>query len=76
LVVLGLGSLGFGSLIGRYHWWFIGAAITLLAYAWRSYMKEARRCRAASCEMAQGKFTRTILVLASIVVATFVWWSL
>ena len=41
LVLLGLGSLGFGALIGRYHWWFIGAAIALLTYAWRSYLKEA-----------------------------------
>ncbi|MBI2104375.1 MAG: cation transporter [Candidatus Omnitrophica bacterium] len=72
LVVLGLGSLGFGALIGRYHWWFIGAAITLLIYAWRSYVKEARHCKAASCEMARGKTTRTVLLLASVVVAVFV----
>jgi copper chaperone CopZ len=72
LVVLGLGSLGFGALIGRYHWWFITTAIGLLAVAWRSYLKEAGRCRAASCEMVQGKTTRTALILASAVVAVFV----
>ncbi|MBI3454890.1 MAG: cation transporter [Candidatus Rokubacteria bacterium] len=72
LVLAGLGSLGFGALIGRYHWWFIGAAIALLAYAWRSYLKEARRCKTASCEMARGKTTRTMLILASVVVAVFV----
>lgn len=72
LVLLGLGSLGFGALIGRYHWWFIGAAIALLAYAWRSYLTEARRCKTASCEMARGKTTRTVLLLASVVVAVFV----
>jgi len=72
LVLLGLGSLGFGALIGRYHWWFIGAAIALLAVAWRSYLKEARRCKTASCEMARGKTTRTVLLLASVVVAVFV----
>jgi len=72
LVLLGLGSLGFGALIGRYHWWFIGAAIALLAYAWRSYLKEARQCKTASCEMARGRTTRTVLLLASVVVAVFV----
>jgi len=72
LVLLGLGSLGFGALIGRYHWWFITAAIGLLAMAWRSYLKEAGRCRTARCEMAGGQRTRTALLLASVVVAVFV----
>ncbi len=72
LVLLGLGSLGFGTFLGRYHWWFIAAAIILLTIAWRSYLKEAGRCRAASCEMAQGKTTRAVLTLASVVVAVFV----
>jgi len=72
LVLLGLGSLGFGAVLGRYHWWFILAAIGLLAFAWRSYRKEAERCQAASCEMVQGKTTRTALILASVVVAVFV----
>ena len=72
LIFLGLGSLGFGAVLGRFHWWFIGAAIALLAFAWRSYAKEAHRCRTESCKMAQGKTTRTALILASVVVATFV----
>jgi len=72
LVLLGLGSLGFGAVLGRYHWWFIGTAIALLAYAWRSYLKEVARCTAASCEMARGHTTRTALSLASAVVALFV----
>jgi len=72
LVLLGLGSLGLGAVLGRYHWWFILAAIALLAIAWRSYPKEAGRCRTARCEMAGGKTTRTALLLASVVVAAFV----
>ncbi|MBI3292251.1 MAG: hypothetical protein HYZ73_05525, partial [Elusimicrobia bacterium] len=52
LMLVGLGSLGVGALIGRYHWWFIGAAIILLTVAWRSDLKEAGRCRTAHCEMA------------------------
>lgn len=72
LVLAGLGGLGFGALIGRYHWWFIGAAMALLIYAWRSHLKETHRCKAASCEMARGQTTRTVLTLASVVVAVFV----
>lgn len=72
LVLLGLGSLGFGAILGRYHWWFIAAAMAILTFAWRSYLKEAGRCRTAHCEMAQGKTTKTVLILASTVVAAFV----
>ncbi len=72
MVLLGLGSLGFGALIGRYHWWFIVAAIALLTHAWRSYLKEAGRCRTTRCEMAGGARTRVALLLASMVVAVFI----
>ena len=72
LIALGLGSLGVGAVLGRYHGWFILAAIGLLTYAWRSYVKEAHRCRAASCEMAQGTITRIVLIVASVIVTVFV----
>ena len=72
LVLLGLGGLSFGALIGRYHWWFIVAAIALLTVAWRSYLKEAGQCRTTRCEMAGGTRTRTALLLASMVVAVFI----
>ena len=72
LVLLGLGGLGAGAFLGRYHWWFIVAAMTLLAVAWRRYRTEAGRCRAARCEMAGGRRARTALLLASTVVAVFV----
>ena len=72
LVLVGLGSLGLGAFFGRYHWWFIGAAIGLLTFAWRSYFKEKRRCTTAHCEMASGQTTKWTLLLASAVVAAFV----
>ena len=72
LIALGLGSLGIGALLGRAHWWFIVAAMAMLTFAWRRYLKEASRCKAASCEMARGKTTQTVLLLASAVVAVFV----
>ena len=71
LLFLGLGTLGFGAVIGRYHWWFILGAMGLLAFAWRSYLREARQCRTSHCEMAQGKTTRFVLILASLIVALF-----
>jgi len=72
LVLLGLGSLGFGAFFGRYHWWFIMAAIGLLTFAWRSYFKEKRRCTTAQCAMEKGQTTKWTLLLASTVVAVFV----
>ena len=72
LAALGLGSLGFGAAIGRYHGWFLIGASVLLAIAWRSYLTKARRCRTARCEMAHGKATRVVLIAASVIVAFFV----
>ncbi len=72
LVLLGLGSLGIGAALGRFHWWFLMAAIGLLAYGWRGYVKEQGRCRAGHCEMPRSKSTRTVLSAASVIVAAFV----
>ena len=72
LVVTGLGSLGVGSLLGRFHWGFIGGALALLLYAWRVYFKKRSHCRAASCEMEGGKTTRWALLVASLIVLTLI----
>lgn len=72
LVLLGLGSVGIGAALGRFHWWFLLVALGLLAYGWRVYGKEQGRCRATHCEMPRGKITRTGLGIASLVVAIFV----
>lgn len=71
LIGLGLGGLGFGAVLGRYHWYFILAAALLLSFAWRNYFKERKSCESAHCEMEGKKMTRNILVLASAVVLTF-----
>lgn len=71
LVLLGLGSLGIGAVLGRFHWWFLGAALILLTAAWRRYFQERRRCATERCEMASGTPTRWTLLVASLVVAVF-----
>ena len=71
LVLLGLGGLGFGAVIGKYHGWFIAGAGVLLMLAWRNYFKEKKFCESAHCEMESKKMTRTILTFATAVVLTF-----
>ena len=71
LVLLGLGSLGIGAVLGRFHWWFLGAALVLLTTAWRRYFQERRRCATERCEMASRAPTRWTLLIASLVVAAF-----
>lgn len=71
LVLLGLGGLGLGAVLGRYHWYFLLVAVALLTVAWRAYIKERRRCNTAGCQMAQGNVTTWTLLLASAVVAGF-----
>jgi len=72
LVLLGLGSLGIGSVLGRFHWTFVGVAFVLLSYAWWRYLTEQRRCQTAHCAMEQGQTTRLTLVIASLIVVLFV----
>ena len=72
LVLLGLGSLGIGAVLGRFHWWFLFAAIGLLTYGWRAYVQEKRRCRTAQCEMPRSTTTRAVLLGASVIVAASV----
>src|SRR3989338_3584349 len=72
LILIGLGGLGFGAIIGKYHWYFILGSALLLAFAWRRYFKEKNSCESARCEMEGKKMTRNILLLASAVVLTFV----
>ncbi|MBI4431740.1 MAG: cation transporter [Candidatus Omnitrophica bacterium] len=71
LILFGLGSLGLGAVIGKYHWYFILASGILLAFAWRSYFKEKISCEAKRCEMEGKKMTCAVLTLATAVVLTF-----
>lgn len=71
LILLGLGGLGLGAVLGKYHGYFILTAGVLLALGWREYFREEKSCRARHCEMEGKKMTRTVLLLATGVVLTF-----
>lgn len=71
LVLLGLGTLGAGAFLGRYHWFFIGGAALILIYAWRLYLKEKRRCEAARCQMEGRTPARITLIIATVAALSF-----
>lgn len=72
LVLVGLGSLGIGTAIGRYHWWFLGGGILLIIIAWSYYFKEKNACELKACQMENKRPTQIILTLATLIVALFV----
>lgn len=72
MIALGLGSLGLGAVLGRFHWAFIAAAGALLVFGWWMYFKESRRCQAAQCRMENRNAARTVLGGATLVVLFFV----
>jgi len=72
LILLGLGSLGIGAAIGRYHWYFIIAALFLLTFAWRSYLKKKKSCDLKTCKMENKKITLFTLIMSTLIVAIFV----
>lgn len=71
LVAVGLGGLGFGALFTRLSGLWVAVAVVLLAFGWRLYFAEARRCRATQCRMSGGRTTFVTLSVASVVVAGF-----
>jgi len=71
LIALGLGGLGFGSVLGRYHWYFTGVGAVLLAVAWFVFLRERGRLRAAGSEIRNARFTPAVLAVATIAVAGF-----
>jgi copper chaperone CopZ len=71
LVAVGLGGLGFGSFLGRYHWYFTGIGVALLSAAWFVFLREKRHLYAAGIEMNNARFTSAMLGIATLAVAGF-----
>lgn len=72
LALIGLSSLGLGRIVGKYHWWFLGAGILLIIIAWTNYFKEKRACDLKACQMENKRITQIILTFATLIVVFFV----
>lgn len=72
LILLGLGGLGIGAAIGKYHWYFIVAALVLITFAWRSYLKKKKTCNLKGCQMENKKITLLTLIITTLIVSIFV----
>ena len=72
LIALGLGSLGLGAVIGKYHWGFLTVGVFLILCSWKRYFREKERCNIKKCRMENKKLTLTTLIMATIVVLSFV----
>lgn len=69
LIALGLGTSA--ALIGQYHWFFIGAAMAVLAWAWVKHFREQARCACEHRSMNNRGVSLATLLLASAIVAAF-----
>ncbi|MEP6585919.1 MAG: mercuric transporter MerT family protein [Candidatus Udaeobacter sp.] len=69
LIALGLGTGA--AVIGRYHWFFVMAAIAVLAWAWTKYFREKACCACEHRAMNGGGISLLTLVLASAIVLAF-----
>lgn len=72
LIALGLGSLGLGAVLGKYHWVFLTVGVFLILFSWKRYFREKERCNIKKCRMENKKLTLTTLIMATIVVLSFV----
>lgn len=71
LIILGLGSLGLGAVIGKFHLFFLVAGLIIIILAWSLYFKEKNKCLAKACEMPNKKTTQLILLIATFAVVFF-----
>ena len=72
LIALGLGGLGFGSFLGKYHWYVAGAGAALLAAAWFVFLRERAKLHAAGSEIRRNaRLTPALLAVATAAVIGF-----
>lgn len=72
LVMVGLGGIGAGGFLGKYHGYYQGAAVVLLSVAWGVWYREKRRAYALAADFKGEKFTPKLLGAASLIVAFFI----
>ena len=70
VIVLGLGSGAFMAVTMHYRWLLIPAGVAGVVTGFVLYVRERQRCAALACRMAGGRFTLSLLIVASLIVAT------
>lgn len=69
MIALGLGTGA--AIIGRYHWFFIIAAMAVLAWSWIKYLRAKTVCDCEHQPMEGGRRSLTSLVIATLIVLGF-----
>lgn len=72
LITLGLGSLGLGAVISKYHGLFLTASILLILFSWIKYFNEKKSCNIKKCQMENKKVTLIVLTISTTIVLFFV----
>lgn len=72
LIALGLGSLGLGAVISKYHGLFLTSGILLILFSWIRYFNEKKRCNIKKCQMENKRVTLTVLIISTTIVLFFV----
>lgn len=68
LIALGLGGLGLGAAISKYHGLFLTAGILLILLSWARYFEEKSRCNVNNCQMKNKKATLVVLIISTTLV--------
>src|SRR5438874_9865242 len=69
LIAVGLGTGA--AVIGQYHWFFVVAAIAVLAWAWIKHFREKARCACEHRPMDGRRVSLFTLLVGSVIVLAF-----
>ncbi|MCH9031377.1 MAG: heavy-metal-associated domain-containing protein [candidate division Zixibacteria bacterium] len=78
LTMIGVGTAGFAGFsttLGSFKWYILPLAIVGVGTSYYLYFKEKRKCSSTACKMVNEKFTKTMLVVSTVVVFGFLSWS-
>ncbi len=76
LTALGFGSMGLGTVTGKYHWVFLTVGGLLILLSWLRYFREKKRCGNKECQMRNKKVTLITLIITTIIVLSFIGFNL
>ncbi len=71
LLLFSIGSVTAGAALARYHWWFLGVGVALLATSYIIYFRERKACNAEGCAQKNQKLTISSLIFGTVVVGGF-----